>query len=261
MNKQTIRDIDLKGKRVLVRVDFNVPIENGSITDNTRITAALPTLKAILDKGPKSLVLMSHLGRPKDGVPDPKFSMKPVAEALGKLLGKPVTFIEDATTDAGVNKVNGLPDGSVAVLENTRFYVGETKNDAELARKFARFGEVFVNDAFGSAHRGHSSTEAVAHLMPAVAGLLMEKELDYLATSLENPKRPLVAILGEGFRQNQGDRKPAGQGRQGAHWRRHGKHVPTRTGPQDGCFARGRRFTGHGPRPYGEGRWQAGTTR
>ncbi len=196
MNKQTIRDIDLKGKRVLVRVDFNVPIENGSITDNTRITAALPTLKAILDKGPKSLVLMSHLGRPKDGVPDPKFSMKPVAEALGKLLGKPVTFIEDATTDAGVNKVNGLPDGSVAVLENTRFYVGETKNDAELARKFARFGEVFVNDAFGSAHRGHSSTEAVAHLMPAVAGLLMEKELDYLATSLENPKRPLVAILG-----------------------------------------------------------------
>jgi phosphoglycerate kinase len=196
LNKQTIRDIDLKGKRVLVRVDFNVPIENGKITDDTRITAALPTLKAILDKRPRSVVLMSHLGRPKDGVPDPKFSLRPVADELSKLLGKPVDFAEDATSEAAVQQANSLPDGGVLVLENTRFYPGETKNDPELAKKFARFGEVFVNDAFGSAHRAHSSTEAVAHLMPAIAGLLMEKELDYLATALENPKRPFVAILG-----------------------------------------------------------------
>jgi phosphoglycerate kinase len=196
LNKQTIRDIDLKGKRVLVRVDFNVPIENGKITDDTRITAALPTLKAILDKRPRAVVLMSHLGRPKDGVPDPKFSLRPVADELSKLLGKPVAFAEDATSEAAVQQANSLPDGGVLVLENTRFYPGETKNDPELAKKFARFGEVFVNDAFGSAHRAHSSTEAVAHLMPAVAGLLMEKELDYLATALENPKRPFVAILG-----------------------------------------------------------------
>ncbi len=196
MNKQTIRDVDLKGKRVLVRVDFNVPIENGKITDDTRITAALPTLKAILDKHPRSVVLMSHLGRPKDGVPDPKYSMRPVAAELSKLLGKPVAFAEDATSDATVEQVKKLPEGGVLVLENTRFYPGETKNDTELAKKFARYGDVFVNDAFGSAHRAHSSTEAVAHLMPAVAGLLMEKELDYLATALETPKRPFVAILG-----------------------------------------------------------------
>ncbi|MCC7452139.1 MAG: phosphoglycerate kinase [Anaerolineae bacterium] len=196
MNKQTIRDVDLKGKRVLVRVDFNVPIENGKITDDTRITAALPTLKAILEKHPRSVVLMSHLGRPKDGIPDPKYSMRPVAEELSKLLGKPVAFAEDATSDAAVEQANKLPEGGILVLENTRFYPGETKNDPELAKKFARFGNIFVNDAFGSAHRGHSSTEAVAHLMPAVAGLLMEKELDYLATALETPNRPFVAILG-----------------------------------------------------------------
>lgn len=195
MNKQTIRDINLTGKRVLVRVDFNVPIENGAITDNTRITAALPTLKAILEKKPRSVVLMSHLGRPKDK-PDPQYSLKPVAVALGKLLGKPVELAEDPTSDAAVEQANKLPEGGVLILENTRFYPGETKNDPELAKKFARFGDVYVNDAFGSAHRAHSSTEAVAHLMPAVAGLLMEKELDYLATALEQPKRPLVAILG-----------------------------------------------------------------
>jgi phosphoglycerate kinase len=195
MNKQTIRDVNLKGKRVLVRVDFNVPIENGKITDDTRITAALPTLKAILEQKPRSMILMSHLGRPKDK-PDPQFSLKPVAEALSKLLGKPVDFAEDPTSDAAVEKASKLPEGGVMLLENTRFYPGETKNDPELAKKFARFGDIFVNDAFGSAHRAHSSTEAIAKLMPAVAGLLMEKELDYLATALENPKRPFVAILG-----------------------------------------------------------------
>jgi phosphoglycerate kinase len=195
LNKQTIRDIDLKGKRVLVRVDFNVPIEDGKITDDTRITAAVPTLKAILEQKPRSIVLMSHLGRPKDK-PDPQYSMHPTVDALSQLLGKPVAFADDALSDAALQQAQSLPDGGMLILENTRFYPGETKNDAELAKKFARFGDIFVNDAFGSAHRAHSSTEAVAHLMPAVGGLLMEKELDYLATALENPKRPFVAILG-----------------------------------------------------------------
>ncbi len=177
-----------------MRVDFNVPLEDGKITDDTRITAALPTINAILEQKPRSVVLMSHLGRPKDK-PEAEFSLKPVAAALSKLLGKPVALADDPTSDAAVQQANNLPDGGLLLLENTRFFPGETKNDPELAKKFARFGDIFVNDAFGSAHRAHSSTEAVAHLMPAVAGLLMEKELDYLATALEQPKRPLVAIL------------------------------------------------------------------
>jgi phosphoglycerate kinase len=196
MNKKTIRDVDLRGKRVLVRVDFNVPIENGVITDETRITAALPTLHAILDQQPQSLVLMSHLGRPKDGVPDPKYSLRPVAAALEAHLSRTVTFVENPLSDEAVTHVNSLPAGSVVLLENTRFYVGETQNSPELAAQFAKFGDVYVNDAFGSAHRAHSSTEAVAKLMPAVAGLLMEKELTYLAGALDAPVRPLIAILG-----------------------------------------------------------------
>jgi phosphoglycerate kinase len=195
LNKKTIRDVDLKGKRVLVRVDFNVPIEDGRITDDTRITAALPTIKAILDQKPRSVVLMSHLGRPKDK-PEAQYSLKPVATALSNLLNLPVGLADDPTSEAALQQANALPEGGLLLLENTRFFPGETKNDPELAKKFARFGDIFVNDAFGSAHRAHSSTEAVAHLMPAVAGLLMEKELDYLATALEQPKRPLVAILG-----------------------------------------------------------------
>jgi phosphoglycerate kinase len=196
MNKKTIRDVELRGKRVLVRVDFNVPIENGVITDETRITAALPTLHAILDQQPQSLVLMSHLGRPKDGVPDPKYSLRPVAAALEAHLSRTVTFVENPLSDEAVTHVNSLPAGSVVLLENTRFYVGETQNSPELAAQFAKFGDVYVNDAFGSAHRAHSSTEAVAKLMPAVAGLLMEKELTYLAGALDSPVRPLIAILG-----------------------------------------------------------------
>lgn len=196
MNKKTIRDVDLSGKRVLVRVDFNVPIENGVITDETRITAALPTLRAILDQQPKTLVLMSHLGRPKDGVPDPKYSLRPVAAALEAHLNRPVTFIENPLSDEAVAQADSLPVGSVVLLENTRFYVGETQNSPELAAQLAKFGDIYVNDAFGSAHRAHSSTEAVARLLPAVAGLLMEKELNYLSGALESPVRPLIAILG-----------------------------------------------------------------
>lgn len=195
MNKKTVRDIDLRGKRVLVRVDFNVPLEGETITDDTRIRAAVPTLKYILDQKPKAVILMSHLGRPKGG-PDPKFSLAPVAPALSTLLGTDVSFASDCVGAETENALANLPESGVLLCENTRFHKGEEKNDLELAKQMAALGDVYVNDAFGSAHRAHSSTEGVARFLPAVAGLLMEKELDYLATALENPKRPFVAILG-----------------------------------------------------------------
>jgi phosphoglycerate kinase len=195
MNKMTVRDIDLKGKRVLVRVDFNVPLDGTTITDDTRIRAAVPTLQYILGQQPKALILMSHLGRPKGG-PEPKFSLKPAAPALAALLGKDVQFAEDCVGAVAEAAVAALPEGGVLLLENTRFYKSEEKNDLELAQQMAKHGDVYVNDAFGSAHRAHSSTEGVARYLPAVSGLLMEKEIDYLATALENPKRPFVAILG-----------------------------------------------------------------
>lgn len=195
MDKLTIRNFDLHGKRVLVRVDFNVPIENGQITDDTRIRAAVPTLKAILDQQPRAIVLMSHLGRPKGG-PDPKYTLAPVAPALAKLLGTEVKFASDTVGETAEQALASLPEGGVLLLENTRFYPGEEKNDAELAAKMAKLGDVFVNDAFGSAHRAHSSTVGVTQHLPSVAGLLMEKEINYLSTALENPQRPFVAILG-----------------------------------------------------------------
>jgi len=195
MNKMTIRDIDLKGKRVLVRVDFNVPLDGDTITDDTRIRGAVPTIKAILDQHPRSVILMSHLGRPKGG-PDPKFSLKPVAPALAKLLGRDVAFADDCVGEAAQKAANALPDGGVLLLENTRFHPSEEKNDPELAKQMASLGDVFVMDAFGSAHRAHSSTVGVTDYLPAVAGLLMEKEIDYLSTAIENPQRPFVAILG-----------------------------------------------------------------
>ncbi len=194
MNKQTIRDIDVRNKRVLVRVDFNVPIKDGKVTDDTRIRAALPTLQALIDGGGK-LILMSHLGRPKGG-PDPKFSLKPAAERLGELLGKPVKMAPDCVGEAVEKMAAELQPGDVLVLENTRFYPGEEKNDLTLAQQMARLGDVYVNDAFGSAHRAHSSTEGVARFLPAVAGLLMEKELEFLGKALEAPERPFIAILG-----------------------------------------------------------------
>ncbi len=195
MNKMTVRDIDLKGKRVLVRVDFNVPLEGSKITDDTRIRAAVPTLKYILEQKPKAVILMSHLGRPKDG-PDPKFSLAPAAPALEALLGTKVAFASDSIGDVADKAVADLPDGGVLLLENTRFYKGDEKNDPEFAKKLAAHGDVFVNDAFGSAHRAHASTEGVTKYLPAVSGLLMEKEIDYLSTTLESPKRPFIAILG-----------------------------------------------------------------
>lgn len=198
MPKKTIRDIDLSNKRVLVRVDFNVPLEEKDgqmvITDATRIQETLPTIKALLEKGAK-VILCSHLGRPK-GQRDPKQSLAPVAPALSALLGVSVEFSEETTGPIAKAKAEGLAAGGVLLLENTRFHAGEEKNDAELAKGLAELAEIFVNDAFGSAHRAHSSTAGVADYLPAVSGLLMEKELAYLHDELENPDRPFVVILG-----------------------------------------------------------------
>jgi phosphoglycerate kinase len=185
----------LEGLRALVRVDFNVPLKDGRVTDTTRIEAALPTIRWLRERGCR-VVLLSHLGRPKGG-PDPTYSMRPVVAALESALGVPVTFLEDPTSDAAVRATKQMKRGEIALAENTRFHAGEEKNDPDLADRFAALGDFYVNDAFGSAHRAHASTEAVAHrLKPAVAGFLMAKELAYLGQALEDPARPFVAILG-----------------------------------------------------------------
>ena len=198
MPKKTIRDLDLAGKRVLVRVDFNVPLEekDGSmvITDETRIRETLPTLNALIGAGAK-VILCSHLGRPK-GSRDPKQSLAPVAPALAAMLGQPVAFAPDCVGPETESMAAALAPGGVLLLENTRFHAGEEANDPALAAGLARLADVFVNDAFGSAHRAHSSTAGVADHLPAVSGLLMEKELAYLHDELENPERPFVVILG-----------------------------------------------------------------
>jgi len=193
-NKKSITDIDVKGKRVLVRVDYNVPINDGKVVDDTRIVAAMPTLNYLLDHG-AAVILFSHLGRPKGG-PDPKFSLRPVAAHLSGLLGKPVAFADDCVGPVAEAASKALKPGEVLVLENTRFHPEEEKNDPELAKKMASLADIYVNDAFGSAHRAHASTEGVAHYLPAVAGFLMEKEIQYLGQAIANPKRPFIAILG-----------------------------------------------------------------
>ena len=195
MNKKTVKDIDLKDKKVLVRCDFNVPMdENKNITDNRRIVAALPTIKYLLEQNCK-VVLCSHLGRPK-GEFKKEYSLKPVAKELSRLLGKEVIMAEDVIGEDAKNKANNLKNGEVLLLENVRFHREETDNDPEFAKELASFGEIFVNDAFGTAHRAHASTEGVAKYLPAVSGFLIEKELKFLGEALENPERPFVAILG-----------------------------------------------------------------
>ncbi len=193
-NKKTIRDIDVRGKRVLVRVDFNVPLKDGVVSDDTRIRAALPTIEYLAERK-AAVILCSHLGRPKGGV-DPKYSLQPVANHLSQLMGKEVAFASDCIGPLAEQATAVLKPGDVLLLENTRFHEEEEKNDPEMARQLAALAEVYVNDAFGSAHRAHASTEGVARLLPAVAGFLLEKEIRYLGQAIASPKRPFVAILG-----------------------------------------------------------------
>ena len=195
MNKKTVKDIDLKGKKVFVRCDFNVPMDkNQNITDNTRIVAALPTIKYLLEQNCK-VILASHLGRPKGEV-KPEFSLKPVAKELSRLLGKEVIMANDVIGEDAKTKASNLQEGEVMLLENVRFHREETDNDPEFAKQLASMAEVFVNDAFGAAHRAHASTAGIAAYLPAVSGFLIEKELTVLGNAINNPERPFMAILG-----------------------------------------------------------------
>ena len=194
MQLNTIKEADLKGKRVVIRVDFNVPLKNGVVTDNTRIKAALPTVKYILEQG-ASLVVMSHFGRPK-GQKNPDFSMAPIAKEFEALLGKPVKLAPDVIGDEVEAEVKALKPGEVLLLENVRFYKEEEANDPEFAKKLASYGDIYCNDAFGTAHRAHASTEGVSHYLPSYAGFLIEKEVKFMAPLLENPDKPFVAIIG-----------------------------------------------------------------
>ena len=196
MNKKTVRDIDVTGKKVLVRCDFNVPLdkETGKITDNRRIRAAIPTIEYLIDHNAK-VILCSHLGRPK-GEFNLKYSLKPVAEELSKLLGKEVKLAKDVIGEDAEKLTSEIKEGEVVLLENVRFHKEEEENDPEFAKKLASFAEIYVNDAFGTAHRAHASTAGVADYLPAVSGFLIEKELEFLGNALDNPERPFVAILG-----------------------------------------------------------------
>ena len=191
----TIREADLSNKRVLIRVDFNVPLKEGKVTDATRIVAALPTIKYILSQPGTSLVVMSHFGRPK-GKKNPDFSMIPVGKKFEELLGRPVKVASDVIGEEVRNEVEALKAGEVLLLENCRFYPDEEANNPEFAKELASFGDVYVNDAFGTAHRAHASTEGVAHYLPSYAGFLIEKEVKFMAPLLENPEKPFVAIIG-----------------------------------------------------------------
>src|SRR5215203_3632853 len=192
--KRSVRDLDLQGKRVLVRVDFNVPVKDGEVTDDTRIRRALPTIRHLLSEGARP-ILVSHLGRPK-GEPDPKYAVDPVATRLEELLGEPVLKLDAAVGPEVVEALDDWDGKGVVLLENSRFYPGETKNDPGFADKLAALADLYVDDAFGAAHRAHATTVGVAERLPAAAGLLLEEEIDYLDTVLENPERPFVAILG-----------------------------------------------------------------
>ncbi|WP_455662035.1 phosphoglycerate kinase [Pradoshia sp.] len=194
MNKKSIKDIDVKGKKVFCRVDFNVPMQNGAITDDTRIRAALPTIQYLMEQGAK-VILASHMGRPKGEVKE-DLRLTPVAIKLSELLGKEVAKADEAYGETVKAQIEKMNDGDVLLLENVRFYPGEEKNDPELAKEFAALADVFVNDAFGAAHRAHASTEGIAKHIPAVSGFLMQKELDVLGKAMSNPERPFTAIIG-----------------------------------------------------------------
>ena len=193
-NKKMVTDLDVKGKKVLVRVDFNLPIKDGKITDDTRMTAALPTINYLLEHG-AAVILASHLGRPKSAA-DVQFSLKPVADHLASLVKVPVHFATDCVGEVAEKAAKALKPGEILVLENTRFHPEEEKNDPEMAKQLASLADLFVNDAFGTAHRAHASTAGVAAYLPSAAGFLLEKEIQYLGNAIDNPKRPFIAILG-----------------------------------------------------------------
>jgi len=192
---KTLKDMNLSGKKVLMRVDFNVPVKNGEVSDDTRLSAHVSTINSILEQGPKSLILISHLGRPK-GAPNPEFSLKVVLPDLKKLLGKDVHFFEDCAGPGTKENLEKLPDGSISLLENLRFYSEEKNNDKAFARKLASYGDVFIQDAFAVSHRAHASTAGIPELLPSAAGFLIQKEVKYLSDLLKNPSKPFVAVLG-----------------------------------------------------------------
>ncbi|MHA0856321.1 phosphoglycerate kinase [Paenibacillus sp. CMAA1364] len=194
MNKKSVRDVEINGLRVFVRVDFNVPMEDGKITDDTRIRETLPTIKYLVEGGAK-VILASHMGRPNGEVVE-KLRLTPAAERLSELLGKKVIKANESVGETVKSQIADMSNGDVLLLENVRFYPGEEKNDAELAKQFAELADLFVNDAFGAAHRAHASTEGIAHYLPAVSGLLMEKELSVLGKAFSTPERPFTAIIG-----------------------------------------------------------------
>ena len=257
MSKRTLASLDgahLDGQRVVVRVDLNVPIVDGVVGDDTRIRASLPTIRYLREKGAR-VVLLSHLGRPKGG-PNPKYSLRPVARELERQLGIPITFLDDPTSEAAAAEVRHLPRGGVALAENTRFFPGEEQNDPALAARFAALGTMFVNDAFGSAHRAHSSTEAIAHLLkPAVSGFLMEKELAFLGEAIDQPARPFVAILGGAKISGKIDLIEAllPEGGPDPHRRRDGLHLLQGDGARDGHLAGGGRSRRDGGGVAGQG--------
>ncbi|PKM99935.1 MAG: phosphoglycerate kinase [Elusimicrobia bacterium HGW-Elusimicrobia-2] len=192
---KTLRDMDLRDKKVLVRVDFNVPVKNGEVSDDTRLSAHVPTINSILEQRPRSIILMSHLGRPK-GAPDPDFSLKVVLPRLEKLLAQKVYFFEDCVGDNTKEGLENLPQGSIALLENLRFHSEEKNNDANFAKQLASYGDVFIQDAFAVSHRAHASTAGIPALLPSAAGFLIQKEVKYLSELLKNPKKPFAAVLG-----------------------------------------------------------------
>ncbi len=193
-DKKTVKDVDVRGKRVLVRVDFNVPLAEGAVTDDTRIRAALPTLRYLVDHGAR-VIVMSHLGRP-DGKPDPQYSLRPVRRVLQRLLGRNVVFVDDIVGPEAHEAVDRMVDGEIIMLENVRFDPGEKADDPAFSKALASLADMYVNDAFGAAHRAHASTEGVAHYLPAYAGLLLAREVDTLTSMLTDPDRPFLAILG-----------------------------------------------------------------
>jgi 3-phosphoglycerate kinase len=193
-SKKTVKDVDVSGKRVLVRVDFNAPIADGAVTDDTRVRAALPTIRYLIDHGAR-VILCSHLGRPK-GEPDPKFSLRPVRRVLQRLIGRNVVFVDDIVGQHAQDSVARMVDGEILMLENVRFAPGEKANDPEFAKALASLADIYVDDAFGAVHRAHASTVGVTEFLPEYAGLLLAREMETLTSMLADPERPFVAILG-----------------------------------------------------------------